>query len=68
MRIADCYTYTSEEWHTCSFNAQPEAPAFFVPRPAEAGASGWALNESFSTGNGIIENLPTVTVGKMNSG
>ena len=28
-----------------SFNAQPEAPAFFVPRPAQAGASGWALNE-----------------------
>ena len=28
-----------------SFNAQPEAPAFFVAVPRQAGASGWALNE-----------------------
>ena len=47
------YTPTGEEWHICSFNAQPEAPAFFVAGPGQAGASGWALNESFSTGSGI---------------
>ena len=47
------YTSTGEEWHICSFNAQPEAPAFFAAGPGQAGASGWALNESFSTGSGI---------------
>ena len=37
-----------------AFNAQPEAPAFFVATPEQAGASGWALNESLSTGSGIV--------------
>ena len=53
--IHECvYTSTGEEWHICSFNAQPEAPAFFAAGPGQAGASGWALNESFSTGSGIV--------------
>ena len=47
------YTSTGEKWYICSFNAQPEAPAFFAVGPERAGASGWALNESISTGSGI---------------
>ena len=47
------YTPTGEQWYICSFNAQPEAPAFFAVGPERAGASGWALNESISTGSGI---------------
>ena len=50
------YTSTGEEWQICSFNAQPEAPAFFLARKGQAGASGWALNESLSTGSGIVSN------------
>jgi hypothetical protein len=38
--------------HICSFNAQPEALAFFAIGPEQAGAFGWALNESISTGSG----------------
>ena len=60
------YTATGEEWHICSFNAQPEAPARFGSAAKNAGASGWALNESISAGSGIqtcscapiIGNLP----------
>ena len=52
------YTSTGEEWHICSFNAQPEAPAFFVATPEQASASGWALNESLSTGSGIRFQTP----------
>ena len=47
------YTVTVEEWHNSSFNAQPQAPAYFGAGPGQAGACGWALNESFSTGSGI---------------
>jgi hypothetical protein len=43
------YAYTHKEWHICSFNAQPKAPAFFGTGPEQAGAFGWALNESIST-------------------
>ena len=52
LSAAGC-TSTGEEWHICSFNAKPEAPAFFLARQGQAGASGWALNESLSTGSGI---------------
>ena len=47
------YTATGEEWHNSLFNAQPQAPAYFVAGPGQAGACGWALNESISTGSGI---------------
>jgi hypothetical protein len=32
---------------------QPETPVFFAVGPHQAGAFGWALNESISTGGGI---------------
>ncbi len=40
------------EWDACLFDTQRETPAFFGLVEKKAGAFGWALNESLSTGSG----------------